>query len=367
MATFYQHIKEQYPDAGQWAQKYPWFGIGQFIAAMEQADTATFDEAAQKTAVFFNNAHRLHWLFLQQPVDVSSILAEYGFGEPSVATKTSEPELIEVPAMILQPQNVVEIEPSADLSTVEKEAVELEPLFDVQPAATDVQHAVLATLESKTEPEPAFDEAPIVLETEQAKPQPVFGKLNLEPIPFETDNEDAYDPDDTDGPEGSATQEDELVSIKDVADAPMENTAMANSLAEISQQFKHEPVDENAELVISTEPYYTVDYFASQGIKLENILKPDDKFGQQLKSFTNWLKHIKKLPPNRINEKEPDPGIEQIANTSLEEGEVVTESMAEVLLKQGKVDNAIEVWGKLSLLHPEKSVYFATLIEQFKV
>lgn len=44
------------------------------------------------------------------------------------------------------------------------------------------------------------------------------------------------------------------------------------------------------------EPFHTVDYFASQGIKFKEEEKPVDKFSQQLKSFTDWLKTMKKLP-----------------------------------------------------------------------
>ena len=49
------------------------------------------------------------------------------------------------------------------------------------------------------------------------------------------------------------------------------------------------------------EPYHTVDYFASQGIKPVLEEKPTDHFGQQLKSFTEWLKAIRKMPPQEIS------------------------------------------------------------------
>jgi hypothetical protein len=40
--------------------------------------------------------------------------------------------------------------------------------------------------------------------------------------------------------------------------------------------------------------------------------------------------------------------------------------MAEVLLKQGKKESAIEVYNKLSLLNPSKTPYFAAKIEAIK-
>jgi hypothetical protein len=122
-----------------------------------------------------------------------------------------------------------------------------------------------------------------------------------------------------------------------------------------------------ADQPLSFEPFHTVDYFASQGIKLSEEIQ-DDKFGKQLKSFTDWLKIMKRLPATE--KAVPDPVTEQkvehLAGDSLQEADVVTESMAEVWLKQGKKDKAVEVYRKLSLLDPSKNAYFAAKIESLK-
>ena len=44
--------------------------------------------------------------------------------------------------------------------------------------------------------------------------------------------------------------------------------------------------------------------------------------------------------------------------------DVVTEDLAEIYLAQGLCDEAIAIYRKLSLLNPEKSVYFASLIDK---
>jgi hypothetical protein len=115
------------------------------------------------------------------------------------------------------------------------------------------------------------------------------------------------------------------------------------------------------------EPYYTVDYFASQGIQYKPEEAPSDKFGQQLKSFTDWLKVMKRLPLTELG-KSVDPKeerkVEQIAGQSLTSEEVVTEAMAEVWIKQGNTTKAKEVYHKLSLLEPSKSAYFASKISE---
>jgi len=124
----------------------------------------------------------------------------------------------------------------------------------------------------------------------------------------------------------------------------------------------------NADSIVFT-PYHMVDYFASQGIKLVLEDNPPDQFGKQLKSFTDWLKVMKKLPvqasAGKANEKETEQ-IRQFAAHSIEERDILTESMAEVLAKQGMYENAIALFQKLSLIYPPKSAYFASRIEQLK-
>jgi hypothetical protein len=118
------------------------------------------------------------------------------------------------------------------------------------------------------------------------------------------------------------------------------------------------------------EPYHTVDYFASQGIKLgKQETDPKDKLGRQLKSFTDWLKTMKKLPQvsiDKILAENEESKVVEDAIHSIENKEVITEAMAEVFEKQGMNDKAAEIYRKLSLLNPSKSAYFAARTEALK-
>ena len=119
---------------------------------------------------------------------------------------------------------------------------------------------------------------------------------------------------------------------------------------------------------IAFEPLHTVDYFASQGIRITEEALTNDKLGAQMKSFTEWLKSMKKLHVSKLPEQNSlaEDIIQSSAEISNIDTEVLTEAMAEVLIKQDKKEKAIEMYNKLSLINPSKSAYFAAKIESIK-
>ena len=141
---------------------------------------------------------------------------------------------------------------------------------------------------------------------------------------------------------------------------------MSNLLQEQLKEFQ-KPVDENTPLPIEIKSYHTIDYFASQGIKLDP--QAQDKLGKQVLRFTDWLKQMKSINPKPSDlgtEKDLESKVAAIADSSNQPEEVITEAMAEVLEKQGKTTQAKALYQKLSLLHPDKSAYFATRIDNLK-
>jgi hypothetical protein len=121
-----------------------------------------------------------------------------------------------------------------------------------------------------------------------------------------------------------------------------------------------------ADTGLAFEPLHTVDYFASQGIRYN----PDtgkDPLSLKLKSFTEWLKSMKRIHRDKAEEKgEEDPELSEFAESSNQTLEVYTEAMAEVYLKQGLREKAMEAYQKLSLLDPSKSAYFTLRIKEIK-
>lgn len=149
---------------------------------------------------------------------------------------------------------------------------------------------------------------------------------------------------------------------------PLPDAKLSGLLSEQLADFK-KPVAAGDKLEIETKRLHTIDYFASQGIKVDLNKMPQDKLTSQLRKFTDWLKQMK-----HVNHQTADLGtdsdLEQavalIAENSNELREVVTETMAEVLEKQGQTEKAIQLYIKLSFINPEKSAYFAAKIQHLK-
>lgn len=156
----------------------------------------------------------------------------------------------------------------------------------------------------------------------------------------------------------------ELAMNKFVSQSKVENTIENDVINEENLKI---PEVAN-ESIIPVEPLYTVDYFLSQGIKITDDTVSNDKLGTQLKSFTDWLKSMKKVHGQKLEpqSENTDKIIQSIAEHSNEAAGVETEAMAEVLIRQGKRLQALEIYQKLSLKNPSESAYFAAKIQSLK-
>lgn len=141
-------------------------------------------------------------------------------------------------------------------------------------------------------------------------------------------------------------------------------------IARLREQW-HKPVAETEKLPFEAEPYYTIDYFESQGIKFDYKNNANDDLTKKVLKFTDWLKRMKNPTNNAFNQsneqgEELDKAIQGIAQTSNQPKEIVTETMAEVFEKQGDIEKAIQLYIKLSFLNPTKTAYFAARIQKLK-
>jgi len=174
--------------------------------------------------------------------------------------------------------------------------------------------------------------------------------------------------------EGNSDEGEQIEQVELGGDADDEDTEVKEDINEkLSGMLRKQaaefdkPVEAATEIPVAITPYHRVDYFDSQGIKLEE--EKTDKLGTQLKRFTEWLKQMKRINPNPANLDSDEAGetvVQHIAEDSNKTREIITEAMAEVLAKQGKPEQAIQIYEKLSFNNPSKSAYFAAKIEELK-
>lgn len=301
------------PELQQFAERHPYFGAAQLLLTkkMQTDSPDRYNEQLQKTLLFFHN-----------PIWVEHLLNDTGNAE---VIKIKKDEAVTDRIVIAVPEPVTEVIPSAETA----EVLTNDELSQQTETGSTVIPDVLGTVKEDI---PLSTAAAVNAEVE---PQ----QSDVETREFVEAADDAIPPGSTE------------------VEVPLNIPAL-----------KIEAVNSTKDELVF-EPYHTVDYFASQGIKFKEEEKPADKFGQQLKSFTEWLKTLKKVQPSEIAATTGpalEKKVEELAEVSITDREVVTETMAGVWEKQGNLAKAIEVYSKLSLLEPSKSTYFAAKIEDLK-
>ena len=224
--------------------------------------------------------------------------------------------------------------PIEEITSSPAETIEEAGILETESPSSDLLEDPLMSVEAETS---------VAEENFHIEPEPEIELPIDEPAPVEEPVSDHI-------PEPEAAPEQETVPIHD-----QETTKPA------------EPVVDD--LGIPFEPLYTIDYFASQGIKIAAEASPKDQLSLKLRSFTEWLRAMKKLHPEKIDKdfnQDQEEQVRVIAESSNAPQIVYTEAMAEVFIKQGKKDKARQVFEKLSLLDPAKSAYFAVRIKELK-
>ncbi len=204
-------------------------------------------------------------------------------------------------------------------------------------------------------------------------------------------------------PEVITADEQEFVAIMDEEEPIAPSPSAIIDEDERSKGFVFEQADtkeeiqetENDETLIL--PVYTEDYFLHQGVQVSNdipaaadkeSLEDEDKSLMVVMSFTEWLNHFKTRSERAREEEEdqkalktmwqkeklvaaleeeneeiPENVFQMAVNSITREDDLASEPLAEIYVKQGKYDAAIDMYKKLSLRNPQKSAYFARQID----
>lgn len=368
-------------------KEHPYFSVAQFyLLRLSQKNVNGYKTQARKTAVLFNNNHWLNFQLLEAGFDKDASpendTAPQSFPEKiaddvlaakagQVNTEETyapvparfETAIEEEPTAVVKEETTIEEAPASDWVKAEESGVE-EPVAINEPVIAGDDN----TVEEVIVEEFVNDEA-----VKAEEPVAENDVITIDEVVVD-------EPEHT--VEATAAAADEAVA-ETAGEKPAENPAITHALITADTMLPIAEV-ENKAAVDNTaianepllfEPLHTTDYFASVGIKLSEEEKTSGNLGKQLKSFTEWLKTMKKVHaeqlaktsgPSDVNLSAAESSIRKMAEKSNQENDVLTEAMAEVLLQQGKADKAVEILEKLSLLNPGKSVYFAAKINQIK-
>lgn len=310
------------------SEKYPWFSV---VHAIQSKKNYSNKKQLQKASIYFTNPH---WLQYQLLHDSSFELINTATEEEAIVLPTLEKVNKEELEKIKEDINSIEKKETESIIIEEKEEINTQP----EPSS-HIQDEVISINEEMNS---------LVVEEKNAE---IMEKIESISSNINNTANDRLE-DEANDTEMKSSDEVELELPK----------------------FNYKPLTDeqlkNAELEITVEPYHTIDYFDSQGIKVNLDDEKQDKLSHQLRRFTDWLKHMKAIGPEDALEAIKDPQLEAtiqgIAEGSNASREIVTETMADVLVKQGKIDKAIQLYIKLSFLNPDKSPYFASKIQELK-
>jgi hypothetical protein len=402
-------------------EEYPSFSVARYLLSRKLGteNSDHFTQETQKTNLYFTNPFWLHWLLEEtvaekgwdQRTEAVEGITENGHptngNGPLIATGETV-ELAELPPWaeenVEQPEEKQE-EPAVEeiveqATPVEEMYVEEAPVQEVQVQEVEVQRAPVEDAHSApeewvvNEPEAIEERQDEEVQMHYEEVQTHYEEVQTQHEEVQTQHEEVQTPQEELQTEEPKIENAEAAYVETAIEHEHDRVEMApaeEAIAEIlpteeiqvvpteqpvveepvvPEPIAVEPAAPEPELVFQS--YHTIDYFASQGIKFSAEENPSDRLGKQLKSFTAWLKVMKRLPqrPGEAGELAPDiigeHKIQAIAAHSVEGREPVTETMAEVLEKQGMLQKAADVYHKLSLLNPDKSSYFAAKIGEIQ-
>lgn len=378
-AQFINMIREPQPlDAGQVAElegivnEYPFFESAHLLytKGLHQVNALNYQRQLRKTAIVANSRAVLYELLHPREKSVLKQVSD----KTAVLVEETKPEELTV-------QN-----PQPPVDTIEQEQSPLPKQNPVSITSDEIKVIYVTTVPQTTEPavgplkqpektvEP--EEKPVVVEDKAEPLQDLASRDEigiLQVIENETETSGQHQEDELNRSIGQEISrsiiqsyvEAEVIKTPDLQKEeerkPLSFTDWLNRVKTESHTIsKAEPV-EQANAVDEEKK-------AEKSDTLQGKTPKTDKKGSNIEQHKNIIDKIIEADPGRIklgNNKFFTPASD--AKQSLLENEhLVTETLAKIYALQGNISKAIRAYEILSLKFPQKSVYFASLIEKLK-
>ncbi|RBL91885.1 hypothetical protein [Chitinophaga flava] len=391
--------------------EYPYFAAARLLLARKvYLQHSNLHETAVKKAMLYSGQpHHFYHIVTHEPIleqveeRIAPVIPEDSLPETPVDTAPQEPQEEETKEPVVpvsQPEELITTAPLPELEEVEERIAPVIP-DDTLPEGREEEETVIPVIPDETvpstQPEEPITTAPLPeLGEVEERIAPVIPDDTLPEDSAAGSDETAATGDDTDRVLAEAEailQRDTTVTADMLAvpetphhtTATPEHTDNHTDTTEGALPIKIFPLEMPAEeTTLTFQPLYTDDYFAYKRLKDPQLADELSEQGEaEMKSFTSWLRQIKdnftgrsskdwfNQQLHRLYEETEEPEIsetvEKMAMNSITfNHDIVSETLAEIWVRQHQYQQAIRIYQKLSLLNPDKNAYFAQKIQELK-
>ncbi len=294
-------------------QLYPFFHTLYFLKAkaLKNANSPMYEKALHMAAIHATDRKALYNFINQQYVESNEEV-----GTETIAQVYAE-EIVEEPTSAIEPETKMMV-------------VEVDQILD---APQTIEQSEIRVVE----PEPIIEQVPEVI-PQQAK------ETEQSTIVVETN--------------GTRSFADWLKKTQPASEkAPLAKKTIIR--LDTTEEIKPLIQDAIGELILGN--VFNEGYLIQADQRQERVM--DNKQQEIIEEFIS-LGHPKVI---KVNKNEPIGNMENKARKSADDATLpISETLAEIFVKQKLYTKAISTYEKLSLKFPEKKVYFATLIENIK-
>ncbi|MGB3849595.1 MAG: hypothetical protein WA958_06470 [Tunicatimonas sp.] len=314
------------------AKRYPYFQLLHTLIAKAKHDRQTPDayDALGKAAIYAPSRRLLRQVFYDQTVNETISGAD---APPTPPENSAE--------VVASPPPEVPTEPQTE-NTTNEQSLETGPEPDEAP--TVEEHA--PDQRAEEEPDSLRDELAKSLEDLRvSKDQSAEELAEIEQHSEQTAEERSDGEttitdsatDTTDEALGEPSDETDSTSLRDDLVKTLEDLRASKGQATTQQADAEEPAGSAPVTPPRTHQQKIIDRFVSANPQINRDAPSAEKNASDLS-----------------------------ATSSAFQDDLVTENLAEIMLKQGKTDKAVNLYEKLMVKYPEKKAYFAQKIEQLK-